>query len=148
VDGVILTDLPPEESEKWLPEAERVGLATIFLVAPTSTYSRIQLIGSKMTSGFVYCVSRTGVTGARNDIPAELALLVAQIRIETPLPVCIGFGIATPEHVATVASIADGAVIGSALLDFLHKNAQNQSGLDELRKRVGSWKAATKRIAD
>jgi tryptophan synthase alpha chain len=144
IDGVILTDLPPEEADLWLPEATRVGLATIFLLAPTSTKDRIALVADKMTSGFVYCVSRTGVTGARREVPVDLSELLDRIKSSTSLPICVGFGITTPEHVATICGIADGAVIGSALVDFLHANASSESVLQDTRSLVRSWKSATK----
>ena len=118
VDGVILTDLPPEEALPWLAHADAHGLATIFLLAPTSTEKRIAAVAAAMKSGFVYCVSRTGVTGARRDVPEELAAFITRIREHTTLPICVGFGINTPDHVATVSSVSEGAVIGSALGGF------------------------------
>ena len=144
-DGVILTDLPPEEAARWLDAAETCDMATIFLLAPTSTRARIELVASKMSRGFVYCVSRTGVTGARRDVPVELSDLVGQIRDATPLPVCIGFGIGTPEHVATVSTIADGAVIGSALVDKLYQARSEPNVLDTVAATVSAWKQATRR---
>ena len=143
VDGVILTDLPPEEADAWLEAADAVNMATIFLLAPTSTDDRIAAVAAKMRRGFVYCVSRTGVTGARRDVPVELSALVERIRSAASLPVCVGFGITTPEHVAAVSAISDGAVIGSALVDFLHNNAQNPNVGVELKSKVTAWKAAT-----
>ena len=139
-DGCILTDLPPEEAAPWKAVADAHSLATIFLVAPTSTVARIQTI-AQATTGFVYCVSRTGVTGARSEVSADLRALVGQIRQATDTPVCVGFGISRPEHVAQVVQIADGAVIGSALVDFLHHNADTAA----LRALVQGWKAATRR---
>ena len=144
VDGAILTDLPPEEAASWKHEADAHGLATIFLVAPTSTPERIRLIAQN-TSGFVYCVSRTGVTGARQELPSELKDTMALIRQNTDKPLCVGFGISTPAHVAQVVGIADGAVIGSALVDFLHKNADSPTRGEDLRRLVGDWKAGTRR---
>lgn len=123
VDGVILTDLTPEEAGPWKQAADAAGLDTIFLVAPTSTDERIALV-SQVASGFIYCVSRTGVTGARDQLPVdELRALVSRIRARTSLPVMIGFGISKPEHVALAAQVADGVVVGSALVDVV---AQNQ----------------------
>jgi tryptophan synthase alpha chain len=145
VDGFIITDLPPEEAAPWLTESDAAGLATIFLLAPTSNKGRIDAVAAKMRRGFVYCVSRTGVTGAQRDVPADLAELIAGIRAATPLPVCVGFGVSTPEHVATIAKVADGAVIGSLLVDFLHRNAGKIELLAELSTMSASWKAATRR---
>lgn len=144
VDGLILTDLPPEEAAPWKQEADALGLATVFLSAPTSTPERVRLIAQN-TTGFVYCVSRTGVTGARRDLPPELQTTVAQIRQATDKPVCVGFGISTPEHVAQVVALADGAVIGSALVDFLHQHADSPTRDEDLRRLVGAWKDGTRR---
>lgn len=143
-DGTILTDLPPEEAGPWKSAADAHGLATIFLVAPTSTPERIALI-AKNTTGFVYCVSRTGVTGARTELPTELRNLLGRIQQATDKPVCVGFGISQPEHVRQVIEIADGAVIGSALVDFLHTHTDNPEQASELTALVGSWKEATRR---
>ena len=144
-DGVILTDLPPEEAGPWLVEADRTGMATQFLLAPTSDASRIDTVASRMSRGFVYCVSRTGVTGAQREVPAELSELIERIRAATPLPLCVGFGITTPQHVRTVAAVADGAVIGSALVDFLHRNKGSAGLKTDLHRLVSDWKAATRR---
>ena len=143
-DGAILTDLPPEEAGPWKAAADAQGMATIFLVAPTSTPERIALI-AKNTTGFVYCVSRTGVTGARTELPPELRELLARIRAATDKPLCIGFGVSTPDHVRQVIAIADGAVIGSALVDFLHAHADNSDQAAALTALVGQWKEATRR---
>ena len=117
-DGVILTDLPPEEAGEWKLAADVHKIATIFLLAPTSTKERIAS-GAKMTSGFIYCVSRTGVTGARSEIPAEITEMVSKIKATSDLPVVVGFGISTPEHVRQVTRFADGAVVGSALVNIV-----------------------------
>ncbi|MGQ9696608.1 MAG: tryptophan synthase subunit alpha [Armatimonadota bacterium] len=123
VDGVILTDLTPEEAGPWKQAATTAGIDTVFLVAPTSTDERIALI-SRIATGFIYCVSRTGVTGARDQLPfEELSSLVSRIRARTKLPIMIGFGISKAEHVSLAAQIADGVVVGSALVDVI---AQNQ----------------------
>jgi len=92
-DGVILSDLPPEEAGPWKAAAGRNGLATVFLLAPTSTPHRIDSVAAAMASGFVYCVSRTGVTGARQDVPVDIAGLISRIKDRTDLPVCVGFGV-------------------------------------------------------
>ena len=144
-DGAILTDLPPEEAAAWKAAAAAHGMATIFLVAPTSTPERIALIARNAT-GFVYCVSRTGVTGARTEIPMELKALLARIKQATDKPVCVGFGISQPEHVRQVIQNADGAVIGSALVDFLHAYADNPGQMEEVTGLVASWKQATRRF--
>lgn len=143
-DGVILTDLPPEEAGAWKKEADANGIATIFLLAPTSTDGRIRAVTAQMGSGFVYCVARTGVTGARRDIPPELHALVQKIRAQTKLPVCVGFGVSSPEHVQRIVGFANGAVIGSALVDFLCENTENADWIGPLNLLVGSWKQGTK----
>ena len=142
-DGAILTDLPPEEAAPWKAAAEKHGISTIFLIAPTSTPERIALI-AKNTTGFIYCVSRTGVTGTRSELPPELQALLARIRSASDKPICVGFGVSRPEHVSQVIKNADGAVIGSALVDFLHETAGHPGQMGELDGLVRSWKAATR----
>ena len=123
-DGVIMTDLPPEEATEWKSAADSAGLATIFLLAPTSTKDRIA-VAANMASGFVYCVSRTGVTGARDEAPAEIKDLVGTIKAACKLPVVVGFGISKPEHVRQVTRFADGAVVGSALINVMADHADS-----------------------
>jgi tryptophan synthase alpha chain len=113
VAGVILPDLPPDMAGPWL--AASAGIDTVFLVAPTSTPERLEKVGS-MSRGFVYCVSTTGVTGERSDLPTELAELVSRVQAATDLPVAVGFGVSTPEQAAVVAGSADGVVVGSAIV--------------------------------
>lgn len=117
-DGVILTDLPVEEAEDWKAAADCAGVATIFLLAPTSTKERIAAT-AKIASGFIYCVSRTGVTGTQNELPTELKSLVEGIKSASSVPVVVGFGISRPEHVRQVTQYADGAVVGSALVSVI-----------------------------
>lgn len=133
-DGVILTDLPPEEAAEWRAAATEAKLASIFLLAPTSTKDRIEL-AAKMGSGFIYCVSRTGVTGARSDMPAELQALVESIKAASDLPVLVGFGISKPEHVSFVTKFADGAVVGSALINII----ANHAGSGDLVQSAGQF---------
>jgi tryptophan synthase alpha chain len=134
-DGVIMTDLPPEESGEWKPTADTAKLATIQLIAPTSTKDRIRL-GANMASGFIYCVSRTGVTGARNEVPAELPELVDTIKANTTLPVVVGFGISNPDHVRQVTAFADGAVVGSALVNLVADRAHSDDLLERATEFV------------
>jgi len=115
IDGVLVTDLIPEEADAFVAEMRRAALDTIFLVAPTSTDARIKLI-AQYTSGFVYVVARTGVTGVREAVSAEVRSVVERVRRYTQLPVAVGFGISRPEHVREVWSYADGAVVGSRLV--------------------------------
>lgn len=139
-DGVIVTDLPPEEAGIWKKAAEAANLATIFLLAPTSTKDRIEA-AANMASGFIYCVSRTGVTGAREDVPVDLADMVASIRAASGLPIAIGFGISKPEHVSQVAGFADGAVVGSALVSVIAQYANSGELLDRVGQFVSALKA-------
>lgn len=143
-DGTIMTDLSPEEAGEWKRVSDAAGLDTIFLLAPTSTTARMALVG-KMASGFIYCVSRTGVTGARNEVPDDLPPLIDAIRARADgTPICVGFGISRPEHVAAVTRYSDGAVVGSALVDLLHRERDNPQMLTLARDYITSLKAATR----
>ena len=142
-DAHIVTDLTPEESDDWRRISQTNELDTVFLLAPTSTPDRIAIV-AQISTGFVYCVSRTGVTGARQDVPAELAAVVSQIKARTETPVCVGFGISLPEHVRKIAAISDGAIVGSSLVDLIHKNRDSANLLDLIRDYVQSLKSATK----
>lgn len=113
VAGVIVPDMPPEAAGPWLAVTE--GVDTVFLAAPTSTDERLAIIGSA-SRGFVYCVSSTGTTGERDSLALGLADQVARIRAHTRLPVAVGFGVSTPEQAAQVAAIADGVIVGSAIV--------------------------------
>lgn len=144
-DGAILTDLPPEEAGAWKAAADAQGLTTVFLVAPTSTPERIALI-ARNTTGFIYCVSRTGVTGAQAELPPDLRKTLARVRQAGDKPICVGFGISRPDHIASVIEIADGAVVGSALVDFLHANAGTPNAANDLTRLVRGWKEATRRV--
>lgn len=122
VDGVLCVDLPPEEgARELLPALRRYRLDSVFLLAPTSTAERIQKVGEAST-GFVYYVSRTGVTGEQTALPVELAAEVGALRQRLALPVAVGFGISSPEQVAAVAAIADGVVVGSALVRLVEEH--------------------------
>lgn len=121
VDGVILPDLPPDEGETLIQAARAADLDTVFLVAPTSTPARLKLVG-EACRGFVYAVSVTGVTGARDSVPADVARLVDGARAASGLPVAVGFGVASGDSAARVAAMADGVVVGSALVDRLARN--------------------------
>jgi tryptophan synthase alpha chain len=139
-DGVIMTDLPPEEAGDWKKAADGAGLATIFLLAPTSTKERIEL-AAKFGTGFIYCVSRTGVTGARDNMPTELEALVKTIKAASPLPVVVGFGVSKPEHVSFITRFADGAVVGSALVNVIADHAGSNDLVQSAGEFVKSLKA-------
>ncbi len=125
VDGLIVVDLPPEESDEMLAACEAAGLRLIYLVAPTSTEERIREV-ARRASGFVYCVSVTGTTGARDEIAPGLAEFVGRVRNATNLPIAVGFGISLPKHFETVARIADAAVIGSAIIDEIARSDSSE----------------------
>jgi tryptophan synthase alpha chain len=123
LDGVLVTDLPPEEAEGWLSVARAHGLDTVFLAAPTSPAERLRKV-AEATRGFVYAVSRTGVTGERQALSDDARPLVDRLKALTSEPVALGFGISTPEQVAAAASVADGVVVGSALVRFLEERPE------------------------
>lgn len=145
VDGVIMTDMPPDEADEWHSAARQHGLDTIFLIAPTSTPERMRHV-AQMSSGFVYCVSRTGVTGARDDLPEEVPQMLKAMRALTDLPLCVGFGISRPEHVRAVCRIADGAVVGSAVVSLIAQETvkTKQVLLDSVCRFVQELKDATR----
>jgi tryptophan synthase alpha chain len=123
VDGLIIPDLPTEESDEILAALRAHGRDLVFLIAPTSTEERICEVG-KRASGFIYCVALTGVTGARASLADDLPTYIARVRQHTDLPLMVGFGISKPEHVQDVAKIADGVVIASALINHLDSIAE------------------------
>jgi len=139
VDGVIVADLPPEESAPLRSLAEPAGLDLIHLVAPTSTPDRMRKI-ARASSGFLYMVSLTGVTGARSELPAELARHLRTLRGITTKPICVGFGIGTPAQAEAVGQAADGVIVGSAIVQLVEKHA----GSPELVTRVGDFIASLK----
>jgi tryptophan synthase alpha chain len=139
IDGVIVADLPPEEAGPLAAEAEPAGLALVHLVAPTSTPERMRKI-ARASRGFVYMVSLTGVTGERSTLPAELAQQIRALRAITTRPVCVGFGISTPEQAAEVGAIADGVIVGSAIVRLVERYGDTP----ELLPRVGDFIASLK----
>ncbi len=143
-DGAILTDLTPEEAHEWKQFADDAGLATIFLLAPTSTPDRMTLVG-RMATGFIYTMARAGVTGARADVPQELAALVERVRsFGGNTPICVGFGVSTPEQVREICRVADGAVVGSVLVDLLHRERDNPELLTLASNFVHALKEGTR----
>jgi tryptophan synthase alpha chain len=121
VDGVLATDMIIEEAAEYLAEMSRTNLAPIFLAAPTSPDERLEAI-AKYSKGFVYAISRVGITGTQKSIAADAAALVERIRRYTRLPVAVGFGISNAEHVAQVAEFADAAVVGSAIVELIERS--------------------------
>ncbi len=118
VDGVLCVDLPPEEAGEYKATLDAEGLCTVFLIAPTSSDERIELIARHCT-GFIYYVSRMGVTGEQTSLAADLAEALARIHRHTDKPVAVGFGISTPEQARQVAGLAEGVVVGSAIVRLI-----------------------------
>ena len=137
VDGVIVPDLPPEEAEDLTAACREQGIASIFLVSPTSTAERMTIV-DQHTTGFVYCVSLTGVTGARHALAEGVDTFLATVRAHTTRPLAIGFGIATPEHARDAARLADGVIVGSAIIDVMERCANE----DAMITRVGAFVAS------
>ncbi len=121
VDALLTLDLPPEEASGYLASCQRHGVKTVFIVAPTTPPARLPII-TRATTGFIYYVSREGVTGERSQVANNIPDAVAAIRAHTPLPVVVGFGISTRQHVSQVAASADGVVVGSALVNCISGN--------------------------
>jgi tryptophan synthase alpha chain len=139
-DGVIVPDLPHEESEPLRAEAEPAGLDLIHLVAPTSPPARVKAI-ARVSRGFIYVVSLTGVTGERRELPKDLDGQVRTLRLVTTKPVCVGFGVSTPEQVAAVGRIADGVVVGSAIVRAVEQHTGTSALADKLGDFIASLKA-------
>ncbi len=121
IDGALITDLPVDEAADYLEAMREHGLAAVFLAAPTSTNRRLKRIADA-SSGFVYAVSRTGVTGARQQFPRDAQALVERLRRYTKLPIAVGFGISTAEQFSSVGAFAEAAVVGSAIVETIERN--------------------------
>jgi tryptophan synthase alpha chain len=126
IDGCLLTDAGVEEAESYVAAMHRHGLDTVFLAAPTSTERRIKLV-AQYSTGFIYLVSRTGVTGERESLSASVAPLIQAVRAATDLPLAVGFGISKPEHVAELGRLVEAVVVGSAFVRLIEQNAGNAS---------------------
>jgi tryptophan synthase alpha chain len=144
VDGVLATDLSPEESSEYRRILTEHRLDTVFLAAPTSTDERLAQI-AECSSGFLYLVSRTGVTGAKDTLPDDLPALLRRVRHYTKLPVAVGFGISLPGHVSVLGGLADAAVIGSSLVSEIERAATPAEAANALRERIRSLKEAARR---
>ena len=143
VDGLIVPDLPPEEGTELSDACRRHGLTVVFLVAPTSTAARIELV-SRHTTGFVYCVSLTGVTGARGKLADGVDAFMAQVRSHTDRPLGLGFGISSPEQAGEAACLADGVIVGSAIINVMEANA----GESDMLRSVGEYAESLRRGID
>jgi tryptophan synthase alpha chain len=140
-DGVLATDLTPEESEDYRHILHAQNLDTIFLAAPTSTDERLEKI-SACSSGFLYLISRTGVTGAKDSLPDDLPGLLRRTHQFTDLPVAVGFGISLPGHISILGGLADAAVVGSALVSEIEKASSPDAAATALRERMSALKEA------
>ncbi len=148
VDGVLCVDLPPEEGERdFIPALREQGVDAVFLLSPTSTRDRISKVAASST-GFVYYVSRTGVTGERTTLPDDLVRDVKRLRRRLNQPLAVGFGISTPQQVAAVGEIADGVVVGSALVRLIEENGGSPDLALLLEDRVRDLSAPLRRRAE
>jgi tryptophan synthase alpha chain len=140
-DGVLITDLAPEEATEYRAAMHARGLDTVFLAAPTTTEERFKRIADAST-GFLYLISRTGVTGARDSMPEDLPALVRRARHATKLPLAVGFGISLPGHVSILGGLADAAVVGSALVEEIERASSPAAAAAAVAARIRSLKEA------
>jgi tryptophan synthase alpha chain len=143
-DGVLVTDVTPEEADEVLGAVRSRGLDTIFLAAPTSTDARLGRI-VECSSGFLYLISRTGVTGAKDALPEDLPALVRRVRAATSLPIAVGFGISLPGHVSVLGGLADAAVVGSALVGEIARAPSADAAAAAVAERVRALKQAARK---
>ena len=144
VDGLIVVDLPPEEGEGLFAAAAREGIDPVLLAAPTTTPERLAMLASR-TRGFLYYVSLTGVTGARAELGGGIEAVVRSVRAGSDVPVCVGFGVSTPEHAERIAEFADGVVVGSALIDRIEASTTGAAVVDAAAEFVAALKAPLRR---
>ncbi len=141
VDGVIVPDFPVEEARDLIKAGKKDKFATIFLLAPTSDRQRIKKVSSN-SSGFIYYVSLTGITGARRRLPKELIEQVRRIKRVTSKPVCVGFGVSNPQQAREIARVADGIIVGSAIIKVIEKNLGRKELVPKVAKFVNRLKQA------
>jgi tryptophan synthase alpha chain len=140
LDGVLVPDLPNEEAEPLRAQTDAAGVDLAQFVAPTTTVARLRRI-ARQSRGFIYLVSLIGVTGERRELPPELADQIRAIRLVTTKPVCVGFGIGTPDQVAVVGELADGVIVGSAIVRCVEEHAGSPSLVTEVGTFIASLKA-------
>ena len=138
IDGLIVPDLPPGESELLEPACRAAGLATVYMLAPTSTEERIESV-ARHSTGFIYLVSVTGITGARDELPPGLSAFVERVRRHTDLPLAVGFGISTGPQAARVSEMVEGVIVGSALV----KAAGSEEGISAVRSLASQLAAGS-----
>jgi tryptophan synthase alpha chain len=141
VDGIIVADLPPEEGSSLYAKAEAAGIDGVLLAAPTTSTARAAMLTAR-TRGFLYYVSLTGVTGARRKLAADLEAEVRRVRGQSDIPVCVGFGVSTPEQARAIAAYADGVAVGSALVDRIAAAATPAAAVESAAAFVAELKAA------
>ena len=141
VSGVVIPDLPVEEAGPWIREARKAGVDTVFLAAPTSTPERIRKI-DRRSRGFIYCVSLTGVTGVREELPEDLGRLIQFIRAESSKPLAVGFGISTPAQARQVGRLADGVIVGSAIVKIVGETGDREEMMGRVKGFVSALGAA------
>ena len=139
-DGALLTDLSVEEAGPFVAEMRKQNLDTVFLAAPTSTERRLALV-AQYSTGFVYLVSRTGVTGEQSALSSQVAPLIQRMRAVASLPLAVGFGISRPEHLAELAPLADGVVVGSAFMRLIGEHGKDPALPERLRRYTADLKA-------
>jgi tryptophan synthase alpha chain len=140
VDGIIVADLPPEDGATLFAEVGRRGIDAVLMAAPTTTASRRAML-ARRTQGFLYYVSLTGVTGARTTLARGIREGVEAVRSVSTIPVCVGFGVSTPEHAREIAGYADGVAVGSALVDRIARASSREDAVDRAAKLVAELKA-------
>ncbi len=145
VDGLLVLDLPPEESENYEHLMKQADLSTIYLVAPTTPDERIELIVKRGT-GFIYYVSREGVTGMQQKVADNIAQMTARIRAHTQLPIAVGFGISNPEQARTVASVAEAVVVGSAIVSQIAQAGKDRGLVERVAKFTNGLLEAVKSV--
>ncbi len=144
VCGVLIADMPPAESQQWCASAAGSGLATVFLLAPTTREERFGEI-IELTTGFVYILSRQGVTGVRESLPPGLPQLVTRVKQHTNIPVAVGFGISNAEQVASVCEVADGAIVGSAVVGAIAQQQSPEARLEAVQTTVSELATGCRR---
>jgi tryptophan synthase alpha chain len=141
VDGIIIPDLPPEDGAEYLEPCRKRGVHPILLAAPTTRPDRLALL-VRETRGFLYYVSLQGVTGARSDLAQGIEEKVRAAQALGDVPVCVGFGVSTPEQAATIGAYADGVVVGSAIVDRIEAAASRAEAIDDVGRFIAELKAA------
>jgi len=141
VDGVIVVDLPPEEGATLFGALKTAGIDPILLAAPTTQPARLEML-AKETRGFLYFVSLTGVTGARDEISASLEAEVRAVRAISDIPVCVGFGVSTPDHARRVAAFSDGVVVGSAIIDRIERASTREAAVESVGVFIAELRSA------